>query len=133
MFIAKHLRVSLGNREITPHGRTCLHTAGMGSINGLAGGLLNALVLLLILTHIRLQQMKLHSEALAQQLTETHISVRLPAAESMIYMTGGDADAELLPQLTQSVQQRNTVRTARKSYGNTAPSWNIPKKNSCLT
>ena len=41
MFVAEHLRVSLGNREITPHGRTSLHTAGMGSINGLAGGLLD--------------------------------------------------------------------------------------------
>ena len=41
MFVSEHLRVSLGNREITPHGRTCLHTAGMGSINGLAGSLLD--------------------------------------------------------------------------------------------
>ena len=41
MFIIEHLRVSLGNREITPHGRTSLHTAGMRGINGLAGSLLD--------------------------------------------------------------------------------------------
>ena len=41
MFVSEHLRVSLGNREITPHGRASLHTARMGGIHSLAGSLLD--------------------------------------------------------------------------------------------
>ena len=41
MFIAEHLRVSLGNREITPHGGACLHPTGMRGLHSLAGSLLD--------------------------------------------------------------------------------------------
>ena len=41
MFVCEHLLVSLGNREITPHGGACLYASGMRGLHSLAGGLLD--------------------------------------------------------------------------------------------